>query len=92
MTIATILYWRDIPAQLIIGKGRDAKKYKLPDKYEKAIDRCAMKVGAKDSDSYLKDWRKATIILEDSNTDEYFSKLINDDKGDYTRYIYFYLS
>ena len=30
--------------------------------------------------------------LEDSATDTYFSKLINDSEGDYTRYIYFYLS
>ena len=30
--------------------------------------------------------------LQDENTDTYFSKLINDVEGDYTRYIYFYLS
>jgi len=30
--------------------------------------------------------------LEDENTDAYFSKLINDADGDYTRYIFFYLS
>ena len=30
--------------------------------------------------------------LGDSATDAYFSKLINDGEGDYTRYIYFYLS
>ncbi len=30
--------------------------------------------------------------LEDKSTEAYFSKLINDVEGDYTRYIYFYLS
>ena len=30
--------------------------------------------------------------LGDNSTDEYFSNLVNDEKGDYTRYIYFYLS
>tara|TARA_Y100000389_G_scaffold184283_1_gene202574 strand:- start:896 stop:2581 length:1686 start_codon:yes stop_codon:yes gene_type:complete len=30
--------------------------------------------------------------LGDSETDKYFSNLINDGEGDYTRYIYFYLS
>ena len=59
----TIVYWRDIPAQLIIGTGRKAIKQKLSDKYEKAIDRCAMKVGAKDSEAYLQDWRKKNIPL-----------------------------
>tara|TARA_B100001063_G_scaffold235101_1_gene253304 strand:- start:732 stop:2417 length:1686 start_codon:yes stop_codon:yes gene_type:complete len=30
--------------------------------------------------------------LADRNTDTYFSNLINDDEGDYSRYIFFYLS
>lgn len=54
----TIVYWRDIPAQVIVGKGRRAAKVQLPERYEQAIDRCAMKVGARDTDSYLADWRK----------------------------------
>ena len=63
MSTLTIVYWRDIPAQLMIGSGRKAIKHKLSEKYEKAIDRCAMKVGAKDSETYLQDWRKKTIAL-----------------------------
>ena len=66
MTKLIIVYWRDIPAQLMIGKGRQAKKYKLPEKYEKAIDLCAMKVGAKDSEAYLKYWRKEIISFNDN--------------------------
>ena len=65
----TIVFWRDIPAQLMIGTGRKAIKHKLPEKYEKAIDRCAMKVGAKDSESYLQDWRKKTIPLQSIKED-----------------------
>ena len=64
MTNLTIVYWRDIPAQLLIGSGRKAAKLKLSDKFEKAIDRCAMKVGAKDSESYLQDWQKKTTPME----------------------------
>ncbi len=55
----TIVYWRDIPAQVIVGKGRRAAKVQLPERFEQAIDRCAMKVGARDTNSYLADWRKA---------------------------------
>ena len=58
MSNLTIVFWRDIPAQLLIGSGRKATKLKLSEKFEKAIDRCAMKVGAKDSQSYLDDWQK----------------------------------
>lgn len=59
MADVVIVYWRDIPAQVIVGKGRRATKVQLPERFEQAIDRCAMKVGAKDADAYLADWRKA---------------------------------
>ena len=59
MPEVTIVYWRDIPAQVIVGKGRRGAKRPLPERFEQAIDRCAMSVGAKDSDAYLADWRKA---------------------------------
>ncbi len=58
MPAMTIFYWRDIPAQVIVGKGRRAAKAALPERFEQAIDRCAMRVGAKDNDAYLSEWRK----------------------------------
>ena len=64
----TILFWRDIPAQLLAGRGRKALKYKLPEKYEKAIDICAMKTGAKDSEMYLEGWRKLITTTSISNS------------------------
>ena len=59
MTDVVIVYWRDIPAQLIAGKGRNKAKKQLPERFEQAIDRAAMKIGASDSDAYLEEWRKA---------------------------------
>ena len=59
MPDVTIVYWRDIPAQVIVGKGRRGSKAPLPERFEQAIDRAAMKIGAKDSDAYLSEWRKA---------------------------------
>lgn len=59
MPEVTIVYWRDIPAQVIVGSGRRATKMPLPERFEQAIDRCAMKVGARDADAYLSEWRKA---------------------------------
>lgn len=58
MPTLTVVSWRDIPAQVIVGKGRRAVKVPLPERFEQAIDRCAMKVGAKDDDAYLSEWRK----------------------------------
>ena len=54
-----VVYWRDIPAQVIVGKGRKSAKVQLPERFEQAIDRTAMKTGAADTESYLADWRKA---------------------------------
>ena len=59
MPEVTIVYWRDIPAQVIVGKGRRGAKVQLPERFEQAIDRCAMKIGADATDDYLAEWRKA---------------------------------
>ncbi|WHZ37469.1 virulence factor [Sagittula sp. MA-2] len=57
-TELTIVYWRDIPAQVIVGKGRRGAKAQLPERFEQAIDRAAMKSGAAETDAYLAEWRK----------------------------------
>ncbi|SRR6056297_2807850 len=58
MAELTIVYWRDIPAQVIVGKGRRGAKVQLPERFEQAIDRAAMKTGAAGTDDYLAEWRK----------------------------------
>ncbi|GAB4388076.1 virulence factor [Albidovulum sp.] len=62
MAEVTIVYWRDIPAQIIVGKGRRGIKKALPERFEQAIDRCAMKIGAAGTDAYLAEWRKADPV------------------------------
>jgi hypothetical protein len=59
MPDVTVVYWRDIPAQVIVGKGRRGSKVQLTERFEQAIDRVAMKVGARDADAYMAEWRKA---------------------------------
>ncbi|MEP1768216.1 MAG: virulence factor [Sulfitobacter sp.] len=69
MANVVIVYWRDIPAQVIVGKGRRGQKRVLPERFEQAIDRAAMKIGAEDADAYLAEWRKAdpfTVEGDDS--------------------------
>lgn len=58
MAEITIVYWRDIPAQVIAGKGRRGAKAPLPERFEQAIDRAAMKAGMVGTDAYLAEWRK----------------------------------
>jgi cvfA/B/C family virulence factor len=55
----TIVYWRDIPAQVIVKRGRVSAKRQLTERFEKAIDRAAMRAKLRDTDSYLAEWRRA---------------------------------
>ncbi len=70
MPDVTIVYWRDIPAQVIVGKGRRASKVQLTERFEQAIDRAAMKVGAAGSDAYLAEWRRAAPYAMDGAPDQ----------------------
>ncbi len=70
MPEVTIVFWRDIPAQVIVGKGRRGSKVQLPERFEQAIDRCAMKVGARDTDAYLAEWRKAPPFEVEGDQDQ----------------------
>ena len=67
MPDVTIVYWRDIPAQVIVGKGRRGAKKQLAERFEQAIDRAAMKTGAAETDDYLAEWRKAASYSVDGD-------------------------
>lgn len=54
-----ILFWRDIPTQVLIRAGRTSAKRELPPRFMEAVDMAAMRAGARDSDAYLEDWRKS---------------------------------
>lgn len=63
MAQLTILYWRDIPAQVIAKKSRrEQVKIVLEERFEKAIDRAAMRGGARSTDDYLAEWRKGEPV------------------------------
>jgi hypothetical protein len=58
MGSVTIIYWRDIPSQVIAKAGRKSAKRELPERFIKAIDAAAMRSGAESTDAYLADWRR----------------------------------
>jgi hypothetical protein len=70
MPDVTIVFWRDIPAQVIVGPGRRGTKVQLSERFEQAIDRAAMKSGARDTDAYLAEWRKAPPYAVDGEAAE----------------------
>jgi len=70
MAKLTVVYWRDIPAQVIVKQGRTSAKRQLPERFEQAIDRCAMKVGARDADAYLAEWRRGEPAQVEGDLEE----------------------
>jgi hypothetical protein len=58
MASLTILYWRDIPSQIVVRIGRTAAKRGLPERFIRAIDAAAMRSGASGTDAYLDGWRR----------------------------------
>jgi CRISPR/Cas system CSM-associated protein Csm3 (group 7 of RAMP superfamily) len=62
MAQLTVVYWRDIPAQVIVKKGRETAKVQLNERFEKAIDRAAMRANLRDTDAYLAEWRRAAPV------------------------------
>ncbi|MFD0917700.1 virulence factor [Pseudahrensia aquimaris] len=54
-----IVYWRDIPAQIMVKAGRrNQAKRELSLRFTEAIDMAAMRTGAAETDDYLAEWRR----------------------------------
>ncbi len=58
----TVVYWRDIPAQVIVKAGRKTAKRQLSERFEKAIDRAAMKARLRGTDDYLAQWTRGAPV------------------------------
>ncbi len=58
MASLTLIYWRDIPAQVVVKRGRETAKVKLSARFQEAVDRAAMRAGKGSSDAYLAEWRR----------------------------------
>ena len=59
-----LVYWRDIPSQIIVQRGRRREKVQLSARFQEAIDRAAMRAGKGGSDAYLSEWRRVSTKLE----------------------------
>ena len=62
MASLTVIFWRDIPAQIVAetgrGRNRQQAKIELHRRFALAIDEAAMRDGADSTDDYLADWRR----------------------------------
>src|SRR5512144_193675 len=54
----TVIWWRDIPAQVTAKEGRSRASGELPARFQEAIDAAAMRAGLIGTDAYLEEWRR----------------------------------
>ena len=59
MASLIIISWRDVPAQVIVKRGRESAKVQLSQRFQEAVDRAAMRAGKGSSDAYLADWKRS---------------------------------
>ncbi|WNK01402.1 virulence factor [Thalassospiraceae bacterium LMO-JJ14] len=62
MAQLTIVYWRDIPAQVIVKQGRKTARRELAQRFQEAVDMAAMRAKAIGTDDYLADWRRSDPV------------------------------
>ena len=86
MANLTVIYWRDIPAQVVAeegrGRNRQQAKVEMPRRFALAIDEAAMRDGADSTDDYLAEWRRADPVAcgedLDAEAQMHAEKLEND--------------
>ena len=83
MAKLTIVMWRDIPAQVIVKQGRNSAKRPLEERFEKAVDKAAMRAGLYGSDGYLSEWRRDMTTCGD-DIEAILETTVNQIQTDYT--------
>jgi hypothetical protein len=71
-----IISWRDIPAQVNGGSGDAKHQHILPQRFQGAIDRAAMKAGKKTSGDYVQEWRRTTVALPEGFDGDYHAAVV----------------
>lgn len=83
MTKAQVIYWRDIPTQVVVGSGRSAVKRQLADRFMVAVDKAAMADNATSDDQYLEDWRRLDTEAQDGDPEAAADALVDELERDY---------
>ena len=55
----TVIWWRDIPAQVVATAEAGSQRVQLAERFQEAIDRAAMHARLVGTDEYLDQWRRA---------------------------------
>ena len=58
MATLSIIWWRDIPAQVVAKDARRSSKVVLHPRFQVAIDKAANRAGMREDNAYIGEWRK----------------------------------
>ena len=58
MATMTVIWWRDIAAQVTARDGRKSSKVVLHPRFQVAIDKAASRAGKRAYNDYIEEWRK----------------------------------
>lgn len=78
-----IVYWRDIPGQVVIREGRRSKRLRLPRRFAKAIERAGYRLRKKQQDALFEPWHDVTQSF-DGDIDEQAKQLVRQLEERYT--------
>ena len=68
------IFWRDIPSQILIQKGRKRDKMMLEHRFQEAIDRAAMRAGKGSSSAYIAEWRRETELINEDVSNNFLTE------------------
>jgi len=97
MAELTVIWWRDIPAQVVAKAGRSSARTELSGRFQEAIDAAARRAGLIGTDAYIGEWRREprecgadleaevteeVAWLEGAYTDEVLERLVRSNGHD----------
>lgn len=83
MAVYQILYWKHIPVQVRVFKGKKTISREMPARFQADVDRIAMEEGLHGSDSYLDEWYWTEKRERPGNADLVLNTLLHELEADY---------
>ena len=79
-----IVYWRDIPGQVVIREGRRSTRLRLPKRFMKAIERASYRLRKKQQDALFEPWHDVTQPCASGDIAEQARQLVKQLESHYT--------
>lgn len=79
-----IVYWRDIPGQVVIREGRRSTRLRLPGRFLQAIERAAYRLKKKQQDALFEPWHDVTQPLDGADIRIQARRLVQQLESHYT--------